>query len=88
MFDLLCPSLTGKHTKDKKAKLETQLEEVAKEVDDERQISKIIAITGSHSGYRPEKEKLLPWKKFHSNHRHIAMNLIDQAFRWARAWSA
>ena len=87
MFDLLANSLTDNHTKEKKAKLEAQLDEVAKEVDDEHQISKIIAITGSHSGYRPEKEKLLQWKKFHSNHRHLAMSLVDQALRCARAWS-
>jgi hypothetical protein len=87
MFDLLGDSPTDKLTKEKKAKLEEQLEEVAKEVDDEHQISKIIAITRSHSGYRPEKEKLLPWEKFHSNHRHLAMNLLNQALRWAQAWS-
>lgn len=87
MFDVLANSLTGKVTKEKKAKLEEQLEEVAKEVDDERQISKIIAITRSDSGYRPEKEKLLPWEKYHSNHRHLATNLLNRALRWARTWS-
>jgi len=87
MFDLLGNSPTDKVTKEKKAKLEAPLEEVAKEVDDERQISKIIAITRSHSGYQSEKEKLLPWEKFHANHRHLGKNLLNQALRWARAWS-
>jgi len=87
MFDLLANSPADKGTKEKKAKLEAQLDEVAKEADDERQISKIIAITCSHSGYRPEKEKLLPWEKFHANHRHLGKNLLNQALRWARAWS-
>jgi hypothetical protein len=87
MFDLLGNCLTDRVTKEKKAHLEEQLEEVAKGVDDERQISKIIAITGSHSGYRPEKEPLLPWEKFHSKHRHIPTNLLNQALRWAGIWS-
>jgi hypothetical protein len=87
MFDLLGNSPTDKVAKEKKAKLEERLKEVAKEVDDERQISKIIALTRSHSGYRPEKEKLLPWEKFHANHHHLAKNLLNQALRWARAWS-
>ena len=88
MFNLLGGALTEKGTKEKRAKLEEQLEEIAKEVDDERQISKIIAITRSNSGYHPEKEKLVPWEKFRSNRPHLAKNLLDQALRWARAWSS
>jgi hypothetical protein len=60
-------------------------EEVAKEVDDERQISKIIVINRFHSGYRPEKEKLLPLEKFHANHCYLAKDLLNQGLRWARA---
>ena len=88
MFDLLRTNLTEKVTKERKAKLKDDLEEIAKEADDECQISKIIALTRSNSGYRPEKEKLLPWKEFHSKHRHLPKNLLDQTLRWARAWSA
>ena len=42
---------TDKVTKEKKAKLEEQLEEVAKEVADEHQISKIIGIIHSHADH-------------------------------------
>ena len=87
MFDLLRNSPTDKVTKEKKVKLKEQLEEVAKEVDDEHQISKIIGVTHSHPGYRPEKEKLLSWEKFHAVHRHLPKNLLNQALGWARAWS-
>ena len=88
LFDLLGGTRTENGMKNKRPKLEEQLEEIAKEVDDERQISKIIAITRSHSGYHPENEKLVPWEKFRSNRPHLAKNLLDQALRRPRAWSS
>jgi hypothetical protein len=87
LFDLLCNKLTANLRKEKKLKLEEHLTEVTKEMDDERQISKIIDITRSRTAYRPEKEKLLPWQKFQSHHRHLPTNLLSQALSWARMWS-
>jgi hypothetical protein len=87
LFELLANGLTGNLKKEKKLVLQQHLTEVAKEVDDERQISKIIAITHSRSPYRPEKEKLLPWEKFQLSHRHLPTNLLNQALSWAQMWS-
>jgi Domain of unknown function (DUF4157) len=87
LFELLTNGLTGNLRKEKKLLLEEHLTDVVKEMDDERQISKIIAITRSRSPYRPEKEKLLPWEKFQSSHRHLPMNLLNQALSWAQMWS-